>query len=60
MGFIQAFAGAIGGTLADQWKDYLVPMPGVPATAGIYPAVPQGPNQTQRGQITLFQMEVKL
>ena len=44
MGFIKAFAGAIGGTFADQWKDFLVPMSGVPATAGIYPAVPQGTN----------------
>ena len=44
MGFIKAFAGAIGGTFADQWKDFIVPMPGVPATAGIYPAVPQGIN----------------
>ncbi len=44
MGFIKAFAGAIGGTLADQWKDFIVPMSGVPATAGIYPAVPQGTN----------------
>ena len=40
MGFIKAFAGAIGGTFADQWKDFFVPMSGVPATAGIYPAVP--------------------
>ena len=39
MGFIKAFTGAIGGTFADQWKDYLVPMQGIPATAGIYPAV---------------------
>ncbi len=44
MGFIKAFAGAIGGTFADQWKDYLVPMSGVPATAGIYQAVAQGTN----------------
>lgn len=44
MGFIKAFTGAIGGTFADQWKDYLVPMQGVPATAGIYPAVSQGTN----------------
>lgn len=44
MGFIKAFTGAIGGTLADQWKDFIVPMPGVPATAGIYPAVSQGTN----------------
>ena len=44
MGFIKAFAGAIGGTFADQWKDYYVPMSGVPATAGIYPAVKQETN----------------
>ena len=44
MGFIKAFAGAIGGTFADQWKDYLLPMPGVPATAAIFPAVAQGTN----------------
>ncbi len=44
MGFIKAFAGAIGGTFADQWKDFIVPMSGVPATAGILPAVPQGTN----------------
>ena len=44
MGFIKAFAGAIGGTFADQWKDYFVPMSGVPATAGIYPAVKQETN----------------
>ncbi len=30
MGFIKAFAGAIGGTFADQWKDFIVPMSGVP------------------------------
>ena len=42
MGFIQAFTGALGGTFADQWKDYYVPMQGVPATAGLYPAVKQG------------------
>lgn len=44
MGFIKAFAGAIGGTLADQWKDYIVPMPGVPGTAAIFPAVSKGTN----------------
>lgn len=44
MGFIKAFAGAIGGTFADQWKDFIVPMQGVPATAGVFPAVPQGTN----------------
>ncbi len=44
MGFIKAFAGAIGGTFADQWKDFIVPMSGIPATAGIYPAVLQSTN----------------
>lgn len=44
MGFIQAFAGALGGTFADQWKDYYAPIPDVPATAGIFPGVPMGVN----------------
>ncbi len=44
MGFIKAFAGAIGGTFADQWVDYIVPMAGAPATAGIIPAVKQETN----------------
>lgn len=44
MGFIKAFAGAIGGTFADQWKDFIMPMTGVPGTAALFPAVPQGQN----------------
>ena len=44
MGFIKAFAGSIGGSFADQWKDYYIPMPNVPGTAAIFPAVPQGTN----------------
>ncbi|GAB2984511.1 SHOCT domain-containing protein [Nocardioides montaniterrae] len=44
MGLIQAAAGAIGGTLGDQWVDFY----GVPAdvspTAAIFPAVLQGQN----------------
>ena len=44
MGFIKAFAGAIGGTFADQWKEFIVPMQWVPATAGVYPAILQGTN----------------
>lgn len=51
MGFIKAFTGAIGGTFADQWIDFIVPKSGVPATAGIYPAVPQGTN-ANRGSNT--------
>jgi membrane protease subunit (stomatin/prohibitin family) len=44
MGFIKAFSGALGGTFADQWKDFYVPKAGVPATAAIFEAVPQGTN----------------
>ena len=39
MGFIKAFKGALGGTMADQWLDFYQPMDGVPATAALYPAV---------------------
>lgn len=42
MGFIKAFAGALGGTLADQWKDFLVPPRNIAPTAAIFPAVHQG------------------
>ncbi len=44
MGFIKAFAGAIGGTFADQWKDFLTPPAGLAPTAAIFPAVAQGQN----------------
>lgn len=44
MGFIKAFSGAISGTFADQWMDFYEPMKGVPATAGLFRAVPKGTN----------------
>ncbi len=44
MGFIQAAIGAIGGTLADQWKDFYTVPQGVSATAAVVPAVKQGQN----------------
>lgn len=44
MGFIKAFTGAISGTFADQWKDFYMPRAGVPATAALFEAVPQGQN----------------
>jgi membrane protease subunit (stomatin/prohibitin family) len=44
MGFIKAFAGALGGAFADQWKDFLIPRPDVTATAAIFEAVPRGTN----------------
>ncbi len=42
MGFIKAFAGALGGTFADQWKDFIVPRSDVPATAAIFGAERKG------------------
>ena len=44
MGFIQAFKGTISGTLADQWKDYYVPMENISGTAVIFRAVLKGQN----------------
>lgn len=44
MGFIKAFAGAVGGTFADQWKDFLIPPSSLPPTAALFPAVPKGQN----------------
>lgn len=44
MGFIKAFAGAIGGTFSDQWKDFLLTRPDLTATSVIFEAVPQGTN----------------
>ena len=51
MGFIKAFAGALGGTFADQWKDFYAPIPNVPATAAVFPAVASGTN-AGRGENT--------
>jgi Putative virion core protein (lumpy skin disease virus) len=42
MGFIKAFTGALGGTFADQWKDYLTPPANIAPTAAIFPAVSSG------------------
>ncbi|MBZ0221489.1 MAG: SPFH domain-containing protein [Dokdonella sp.] len=44
MGLIQAAVGAIGGTLADQWKDFYTVPAGLPSTAALFAAVPQGTN----------------
>ncbi|MCL2526677.1 MAG: SPFH domain-containing protein [Coriobacteriia bacterium] len=44
MGFIRAFTGALGGTFADQWQDYLMPRSDVSATTGLFEAVPRGTN----------------
>lgn len=42
MGFIKAFSGALGGTFADSWKDFIAPRSDVSATAGLYGGVRKG------------------
>lgn len=42
MGLIKAFSGAIGGTFADQWKDYYMPAPYMTETTVVIPAVKFG------------------
>ena len=49
MGFIQAFKGSLGGTFADQWKDFYGPVQGVSATAAVFPGYPMGVNN-KRGE----------
>ena len=44
MGFIRSFTGALGGTFADQWKDFLQPRTDITATTAIFEAVPVGTN----------------
>jgi len=44
MGLIQAAIGAIGGTLADQWKDFYTVPEGLSPTAAIFAAAPRGTN----------------
>jgi membrane protease subunit (stomatin/prohibitin family) len=44
MGLVQAVTGAVGGMLADQWKDFFTVPAGLPATAALFAAVPQGTN----------------
>ena len=51
MGFIKAFTGSLSGTFADQWQDFYMPRQDVPATAGLFQAVPQGQN-AGRGENT--------
>jgi len=44
MGLIQAVSGAVGGMLAEQWKDFFTVPAGLPPTAALFAAVPQGSN----------------
>lgn len=58
MGFIKAFSGALSSTFADQWKDFYVPVEGVPATAALFKAVPKGTNngvgENYKGQANII------
>lgn len=51
MGFVKAFTGALGGSFADQWKDFYMVPEGVPATAAIFAAKSKGSNNG-RGENT--------
>ena len=42
MGFIKAFTGALGGTFADEWKDFIIPRSDATATSGIFHAIRKG------------------
>ena len=44
MGLVQAVVGSVGGALADQWRDFYTVPGGLPATAALFAAVPQGTN----------------
>ncbi len=44
MGLVQAVSGAVGGVLGDQWKDFYTVPDGLPSTAALFAAVPQGTN----------------
>ena len=44
MGLIRAAVGAVGGTLADQWKDYFTVPQDLPPTAAFFPAIARGTN----------------
>lgn len=44
MGFFRAFTGAMGGTFADQWLEFIGPRADVPATAAIFEGIVKGEN----------------
>lgn len=44
MGLLKAAAGAVGGMLGDQWKDFYTVPDGLPPTAALFAAVPRGTN----------------
>ena len=55
MGLIRAFSGAVGGSLADQWRDFLTVPAGIRPTAALFPAVPVGTNAGRGSNTKLSQ-----
>lgn len=47
MGFIKAFTGAVGGTFADQWLDYIMPPKNIPDTAAVFGGEMASANQAR-------------
>ena len=52
MGLIKAAIGALGGSLADQWKDFLTVPAGIEPTAALFPAVRNGTNAARGSNIS--------
>ena len=58
MGLIKAAIGAIGGSLADQWKDFLTVPIRVDPTAALFPAVRNGTNAERGSNVRASQAVV--
>ena len=58
MGLIKAAIGAIGGALADQWKDFLTVPINVEPTAALFPAVRNGTNAGRGSNVRASQAVV--
>jgi hypothetical protein len=51
MGLVKSVVGSVGGTIADQWKDFLTVPNGIWPTAAIFPAVKVGTNASRGSNI---------
>ena len=56
MGFIKAFTGALQGSFADEWKEFIVPRNDISSTTALF----SGVKKSQRVQKMLLQTVVKL
>lgn len=64
MGFIKAFTGALQGSFADEWKEFIVPRNDISSTTALFSGVKNQQmlelERTQRVQKMLLQTVVKL